>query len=325
MTQDVNYVENLSLSLIDDTDELYQPRLDYDEAEIKSLADDIKKCGQRNPIGVEPKGDKYRLIYGFQRVKALKLLDAQTTRANIYLNLTEDAAHFHSLSDNLQHGDLSDLEKAFRCKYLHDKGHSIETLCEVFNVKKSVIYNYLQVAELDPSTNACLHMGLITLNHAVELARLDVSKRLENLSRVLSWSMSVRDLKNWLKGGESPILYLPITSWIDLCPKHLRFISVEKVDVEAVNKKGRAFKNPPIDGINCVSCPYFVNKFEIETPQGNFKKLLCSFQNTDEYLHYPDGLKTLLNRDTQPRLDAIKELEALEEKIKTSIKGGASL
>ncbi len=57
---------NLQINLrdIDDTDETYQPRLDYDTEEINALAEDIKQYGQRNPIGVEPIGEKYRIIYG---------------------------------------------------------------------------------------------------------------------------------------------------------------------------------------------------------------------------------------------------------------------
>jgi len=313
-------MSEISLQLIDETDELYQPRLDYDEAEIKALADDIKKCGQRNPIGVEPKGDKYRIIYGFQRVKALQLLGYETVKAIIYEGLTEEEAHYHSLSDNLQHGDLSDLEKAFRCKYLRDRGQSIEQLCEAFNVKKSVIYNYLKVTELDPPTNDCLHLGLISLNHAVELARLDVSKRLETLKLVVSGRWSIRDLKGWIHSNTGPIEWLCLEGCIPICPKHLQRAPYTKADPNDELYKNHKFK-PPADPFSCDTCEQFVTRFNYPDKNAVERHThICKYDSS----HLPKGVLQLLRyanhyvsiEEEKARLDEAEQ--SVREKIEAA-------
>jgi len=221
---EVKYVENLPLDLIDDEDETFQARLDYDEEEIKALAEDIRRYGQRNPIGVQPKGERFQIIYGFQRVKALKYLGAQTVKANVYHGLSVEEAYAISVSDNEMLMDLTDLERALKAQKMRRMGFSIEELSALFNLKKSTIYNLLKVAESDDAIQTCLHKKLITLNHAVELMRIkDFSKRLETLKMVIAWRWSVRDLKRWIKNKISPVMYFPTTGWwIKLCPKTLR-------------------------------------------------------------------------------------------------------
>ncbi|GAH80221.1 unnamed protein product, partial [marine sediment metagenome] len=167
----VRYEESLTLELIDETDEAFQARLDYDEEELESLKQDIAENSQRNPVGLIQKGDRYQLIYGFQRVKVMRRLGWESVRANIYEEATEKELHTHSISDNVRQAQLTDLEKALKARSLKEKGFSTEELCEMFGVKKSALYNYFSVADLDETTRECLQRGLISLNHAVELAR----------------------------------------------------------------------------------------------------------------------------------------------------------
>lgn len=224
----VHYHEHFPLGDIDDSDEEFQQRLDYDKEEIQRLAEDIKQNGLRNPIGIQKKGKQWQLIYGFQRVKALKILGHTTAKVNVYEGLTEKEAREHSISDNVRHGDLTDIEKALECLKLKEKGYPIEQLRRLFGVKKSVIYNYLSIAKLDSTTRFCVHKEFITVNHAVELARIkDISKRLETLRDVVAWKWSVRDLKTWIKEGRGPVMKLWLTGWVPLCPKTMKAEGLE--------------------------------------------------------------------------------------------------
>jgi len=236
----VTYQEDFPLSLINENDREFQPRLDYDEAALGALSRDIAKNGQHNPVGLHQKGDYFQVVYGFQRVIALKRLGWNTVRANTYEDATWEELQEQSISNNERHLDLGDLEKALYVKALEKKGFSIPRLCELFGVNKSAIYNYLTVAELDDSTRECLHRRLITLNHAVELARYDdFSKRLETLVRVLSEKWSVRALKQWMAGGTGPIVWVPILGWVELCPKCFTMVQIERnEDAEEMAKRG---------------------------------------------------------------------------------------
>ena len=211
----VTYEENFPVELIDEVNEEFQARLDYDEEELTALLQDMQQNGQRNPVGLIKKGqDRHQLIYGFQRVKVIKRLGWKTVRANIYENATERELHIHSISDNVRQAQLTDLEKSLKTKSLKEIGFTTEELCELFGVKKSAIYNYLTVADLDETTRECLQRGLISLNHAVELARLENSKRLEKLKTVLSLQLSVNELKT----RHYHTRMLALDGWVNICP-----------------------------------------------------------------------------------------------------------
>lgn len=214
----VRYEENFPLELIDEANEKFQARLDYDEQELESLQEDIAQNGQRNPIGLIQRGERYQLIYGFQRVKVMRRLGLKSVRANIYEEADEKELHKHSISDNVRQAQLTDLEKALKAQSLKDSGFSIEELCELFAVKKSALYNYLTVSELDETTRECLHRGFISLNHAVELARLESSKRLERLREVLSFQLSLTELKT----GRYRSRMLALEGWVVICPHSMQ-------------------------------------------------------------------------------------------------------
>ena len=51
-------IEKIRLEKIDLEDKTFMSRLDFDKAIIRSLAENIKELGLRNPIGLRPKGGK---------------------------------------------------------------------------------------------------------------------------------------------------------------------------------------------------------------------------------------------------------------------------
>ncbi len=209
-------------------------------------------------------------MYGFQRVIALKRLGRDTARANIYEDATWLELQEQSISNNERHLDLGDLEKALYVKALQEKGVTVPRLCELFGVNKSAIYNYLTVADLDDAPRECLHQRLITLNHAVELARCgDVSKRLETLFRVLSWKLSVRDLKQWMAGDGSLTLWLPLGGWIGLCPKLMTMVKIARAEsAEEMAKRGLGpgaiQQQLAHQHDSCEGCEYFGGLYEDE-------------------------------------------------------------
>jgi len=225
----VTYQETFPLSLINENEREFQPRLDYDEGILQALARDMTKNGQHNPVGLHKKDSYYQVIYGFQRVIALKRLGWDTARANIYEDATWEELQEQSISNNERHLDLGDLEKALYIKALQGKGFGIPRLCELFGVNKSAIYNYLTVAELDDTTRECLHQRLITLNHAVELARYDdFSKRLEILRDVISHQASVRQLRSLKAEGRWGPFTVGVNGWVEICPKVMHLVVIEE-------------------------------------------------------------------------------------------------
>lgn len=174
--------DSFPIKLLDLEDKTFQARFDYDQRKIENLARDIEKFGQREPIGIRKslsKKGKYQIIYGFQRVKAVKLIDHDTLKAEVYRDITERECQQLSVRDNEMHGDLTQVEKALQCKRLSKQGWTIEELTESFNVKKSAVYNWLKVAGLDYITLGLIHHGYISVYHGLQLTKVDFSRRLE--------------------------------------------------------------------------------------------------------------------------------------------------
>lgn len=221
------------LDKIDLNDKTYQARFDYNESKIENLAEDIKQYGQREPIGIRksPKNNvKYQIIYGFQRVKACKKLDRDTIKSTVYKDVTDEECRELSVRDNEMHGDLSQIEKALQCHELKEEhGWSVEELCESFNTKKSAVYNWLKVAELDDKVQGLIHHGYLTVYHGKELVKVEDSRRLElALKHAVGWDFSVRDLRKWLSDRAGPEIMLGVNGWVSNCWRDLRWKTIEK-------------------------------------------------------------------------------------------------
>ncbi|MBA7571018.1 putative chromosome-partitioning protein ParB [subsurface metagenome] len=154
----IKYEENFPLKLIDETNNEFQARLDYDEEELKSLKQDIAQNGQRNPVGLIQKGDRYQIIYGFQRVRAMRGLGWESARANIYEDASQKELYSQSFSDNIRHEDLSDLETALSLRFLKEQfNYSIEELAQTLGRKAVTVYNLLRLTTLEDEIKAAVH------------------------------------------------------------------------------------------------------------------------------------------------------------------------
>lgn len=229
--------KELDLDLLDLEDETFQARFSYSERKIKNLAQDIKEYGQREPIGVResPKENgKFQIIYGFQRVKACKLLGRKTIKATVYEGASDRECRELCVRDNEMHGDLSQVEKALQCHKLKEEhGWSVDRLCEAFNAKKSAIYNWLKVADLDDVVLGLIHHGYLTVYQGLEIGKIDDSRRLENsegslkeytLREAVGEDWSVREIRKWReershKGTIAPNSPMVTNCWKDLSEK----------------------------------------------------------------------------------------------------------
>jgi ParB family chromosome partitioning protein len=93
-----------------------EPRRHFDPEAIRSLAESIKKDGLTTPLQVTPYGDKYVLLGGNRRWRALQLLGISEAEARVVTagfnrdQLDLRNARRLALIDNLQREDLTPLE-----------------------------------------------------------------------------------------------------------------------------------------------------------------------------------------------------------------------
>jgi ParB family chromosome partitioning protein len=92
----------------------YQPRVHFDENELKELAASIKEKGVLQPITLRPvegKDTPYELVMGERRWRASKLAGNETVRS-VIKELTGEEARDITLVENLQREDLTPMEEA---------------------------------------------------------------------------------------------------------------------------------------------------------------------------------------------------------------------
>ena len=89
-----------------------QPRTEFDQASLDSLAASIEGVGLLQPIVVRPAGDGYVLVAGERRLRAVRQL-GHAEIAAVIREETDDATNLtEALVENLQREDLNPLEEA---------------------------------------------------------------------------------------------------------------------------------------------------------------------------------------------------------------------
>ena len=126
----VNNIVDLPIELIDFSE--HQPRIITDKVlqEIEILATSITANGQIYPIVVIQREDRYELVGGEKRFRAVRdVLKNKTIRAIIRDNTSTEKTALISLIDNLHRSNLSDFEliNAIQ-KHCDEFGHSIQDI-----------------------------------------------------------------------------------------------------------------------------------------------------------------------------------------------------
>lgn len=153
-------VENLAVDLLDPNP--YQPRVDFNEAELQGLADSIKSQGLLQPVIVRKKGQRYELIAGERRLRATKLLGKKNIKAIVRSCSDKQSMNF-ALLENLQRMDLNPVEvaKAYQ-RLMKEGGLTQEELSSKLGVSRSVIANAVRILNMPQTVQDLVAEGKIS-------------------------------------------------------------------------------------------------------------------------------------------------------------------
>lgn len=178
-----------------------QPRRDFDEESLKTLADSIKRHGVLQPILVRPLPDGgYQIVAGERRWRASRL--AGLDEMPVYIReLSEEQTAQLALVENLQREDLNPIDEALGYKKLMESaGMTQEELAGAVGKSRSAVANSLRLLGLDPHTTDALKKGDISSGHArALLAVLDIERREEILAKIKREGLSVRQVEEMAK------------------------------------------------------------------------------------------------------------------------------
>ena len=188
---------------------VHQPRSHFDEEKISSLAESIKSQGIIQPIVVIKEDENkniFKIIAGERRWRAAKLAGLKKVPV-IVRSFDADEASVVALIENIQREDLNPLERARGLQKLCTL-HKMkqQDLANKIGVSRTYLSNTLRLLKLSEKTQSALEKGLISEGHAKILCGINSAGQDKVLAKVLTKSLSVRDLEKLLKDdNDAPV------------------------------------------------------------------------------------------------------------------------
>lgn len=173
----------------------FQPRKDFDEAEINALAESLREHGLIQPIVVRKVGSRFQLIAGERRMRAAIKAGWSEIPARV-VDVGDRQVAELALVENLQRKDLNPLEKAASFQqYLERYGCTKEELASRLQIDRSTVANIVRLLELPESVQAALASGTISTGHARALLPLEEREQIALCQRIRAEDLSVRELE----------------------------------------------------------------------------------------------------------------------------------
>ena len=171
-----------------------QPRQDFDEGELQSLAESISVHGIIQPLTVRqlPSG-YYQIIAGERRWRAARLAGLNEIPA-VVMEADDKKAMELALIENLQRQDLNPVEEAMGYQSLmEDFGLTQEETSARVGKSRSAVANALRLLNLCPQVLEKLRTGELTAGHARAVLQLKSEKKQQEAAqKIIALGLSVR-------------------------------------------------------------------------------------------------------------------------------------
>lgn len=184
-----------------------QPRQDFDDEELQSLADSISVHGVIQPLTVRelPNG-YYQIIAGERRWRAARLANLSDIPA-VIIEADDRKAMELALIENLQRQDLNPVEEALGYQTLIEEyGLTQEDAAKQVGKSRPAVANALRLLGLCPQVLEQLRKGELTAGHARAVLTLKSEKQQQEAAKkIIALSLSVRQAETLCKNmGKEP-------------------------------------------------------------------------------------------------------------------------
>ncbi len=184
----------------------YQPRKDFSPESLKELKESIQKDGLLQPIVVRPKGEKYQLIIGERRLRAVKMAGLTRIPAMILPEIEDRQLLEMALIENLQREDLNPIEVAEGLNELIAQFQlTQEQAAEKIGKQRATVANLLRLLKLPEDIRDGVRTGQLSMGHARALLALDDPAMQRSLFlRTVQKNLSVRRVEQLIHQLNSP-------------------------------------------------------------------------------------------------------------------------
>jgi ParB family chromosome partitioning protein len=187
----------------------FQPRKNFNDESLQSLASSVRELGVLQPIIVRPlEGEpgRYELIAGERRWRAAGMAGLETVPVLVQDSVNDRLSLEQAVVENLHRVDLHPLEEAAAYQQLIDEFDlTHEQVAQRVGKSRANITNTLRLLQLGDIAQSALVNGQITAGHARSLLALtDPDLQAAMVQRVIKGEMSVRSTEEAVKGALEP-------------------------------------------------------------------------------------------------------------------------
>lgn len=233
-----------------------QPRKEFDQDQLDSLAASIRAEGIVQPVVVRRTPNGYELVSGERRWRAAQRAGLQKV-PSILVEADDQRSLQLALIENIQRSDLNAMEKAMAfAELLKITGFTQEEASAKLGMDRSTLANFVRLLDLPQDVQQAVSRGTISMGHARSLLAVDSEKEIRYLARrVETEGMSVRRLENIVKLGRRRGLKKASgrDALVQAIEDKLREFFGTKVTLEARKKRGRIlidyYENKQLDSI----------------------------------------------------------------------------
>ena len=222
----------------------FQPRTNFNNSELKELAESINQYGIIQPLTVRKlDNNQYQIISGERRYLASKMAGLKIVP--VYIKKAKDNEMLElALIENIQREDLDPIEIGISYKTLIDELQiTQEKLSKKIGKKRSTISNYIRLLQLHPIIQAGLRDFILTIGHAKPLLSLiSQDKQLELYNYIVSNSLSVRETEDLIKLNKEGS-YIEKRKKINYLSNELKSIQESLAEFFEAEVKIKALKN----------------------------------------------------------------------------------
>jgi ParB family chromosome partitioning protein len=190
----VSDLQRISLSRVRQNP--YQPRRQFDPAELAELEASLKTSGLLQPITVRRQGDAFELIAGERRLRAATNL-GWTEISAIVRDYDDRTMLVLALVENLQRSNLNAIEEARGYRRLIEEFRlTQQQVAEAVGKDRTTVTNLLRVLSLPEQVQQMVEGGAISTGHARALLALnDAQQSLRLANETVAHALSVRELE----------------------------------------------------------------------------------------------------------------------------------
>ena len=222
-----------------------QPRQDFDEEELETLAESISHHGIIQPLTVRQlDSGYYQIIAGERRWRAARMANLTEVPA-VVIEADDKKAMELALIENLQRQDLNAVEEALGYQSLMtDFGLTQEETAERVGKSRSAVANALRLLNLGSEIQEKIRSGELSAGHArAVLSIKNEKKQLEAAQKIMALGLSVRQAELLCKNmtrepkPEKPVVFA--VDYTQECEKNLSKRLGRGVKLVNGKRKGR--------------------------------------------------------------------------------------